>query len=304
MKRNRKKKCKYIVVIGIMLAVFCALGTGLFVYEKNSEEDRSCILTQYSDATGKQANCYTITKNGHLIIIDGGWVENAPALRQIIAENGNHVDAWFISHAHSDHVGAFNVICADPQGITIDTIYDSGFDYDFIREVGEPYDSMGLEPVNTYDNLTKNADNVIHLRRDDVIEVCGLKIQVFNAFDDIVKENIGTELDYQNNGSLCMKITNVEESFLYTGDMKYDMNTYLFATYGEALTGDYVQLSHHGNWGLNTEYYDLMDAKAYFADIPSEFYETHPIGELRQHLLQNGKDYYDYSMTPNSVELK
>ena len=298
------KKHKGIIVIGILAVILLVATAGIFVYKKRSGKDETCIVTQYSDATGKQANCYTITKDGHLIIIDGGWAENAPALRQIIAENGNHVDAWFISHTHSDHVGAFNVIYADPQGITIDTVYDSGFDYDFIREAGEPYDSMGLEPANTYDALTKNAENVVHLKRDDEFEVCGLKIRVFNAFDDIVKQNVGEQFDYQNNGSLCMKFTNIDESFLFTGDIKLDMNTYLFDTYGEAMSGDYVQLSHHGNWGLNTEYYDQMNAKAYFADIPSEFYETHPIGELRQHLLENGKTYYDYSMAPNSVELK
>ena len=297
-------KRKFIIIIAAIIVAACVLGTGIALYQKHNSEDDTCILTQYSDATGKQANCYTITKGGHLIIIDGGWAENAPALRRIIAENGNHVDAWFISHAHSDHIGAFNTIYADPQGITIDTIYDSWFDYDFIREVGEPYDSMGLEPANTYDSLTKNAENIVHLKRNDAFEVCGLKVRVFNAFDDVVKQYVGAELDYQNNGSLCMKFTNVDESFLFTGDIKYDLNTYLFDTYGESMSGDYVQLSHHGNWGLNTGYYDQMNAKAYFADIPSEFYETHPIGELRQHLLEEGKNYYDYSMAPNSVELK
>lgn len=142
------------------------------------------------------------------------WMaENAPALRKVIAQNGNHVDAWFISHTHSDHVGAFNVIYADPQGMTIDRIYDNGYDYEFIKEVGEPYDSMGLEPLETFHNLTKDADNIIHLRRDEELEVCGLRVHVYNAFDDIVKQNVGQDLDYQNDGSLCMKITNQDESF-------------------------------------------------------------------------------------------
>ena len=61
------------------------------------------------------------------------------------------------------------------------------------------------------------------------------------------------------------------------------MNKYLFETYGDELTGDYVQLSHHGNWGFGTEDYDRIIAKAYFADITPEFYESHPIGELHQH---------------------
>lgn len=291
----------------VMLIIIFLISINVIVImiKKQGAQDDTCIVVQYADVTGKQADCYTITKNGRLIIIDGGWTENAPALRQIIADHGNHVDAWFISHTHSDHVGAFNAIYADPQGITIDKIYDNGCDYDFIIEAGEPFDGEGVEPARTFYNLTKDADNVVHLERNEIFETCGLKFQVFNAFDDIVKQNVGDQLDYQNNGSLCMKITNVKESFLFTGDIKHDMNAYLFDTYGDALTGDYVQLSHHGNWGLYTEYYDLMDAKAYFSDITPDFYnDTFPINELRQHLLDEGKTYYDLGTAPNAVELK
>ena len=92
--------------------------------------------------------------------------------------------------------------------MTIDRIYDNGYDYEFIKEVGEPYDSMGLEPLETFHNLTKDADNIIHLRRDEELEVCGLRVHVYNAFDDIVKQNVGPDLDYQNDGSLRHMETN------------------------------------------------------------------------------------------------
>lgn len=241
---------------------------------------------------------------GICIVSDGGWADNADTLRQIIKENGNHVDAWIISHHHSDHVGAFNVIFAEPQGITVDTIYDNGYDYDFLQQAGEPFDRNGLEPLDTFYELTKDLSNVIHLKRNDEIEICGLDVKVYNAFDDVVIDNVGEQKDYQNNGSLCLKFTNKNESFLYTGDIKLDLNTYLFDTYGEELSGDYVQLSHHGNWGLSTEYYDLMDAKVYFADITPAFYEGYPLGELRQHILDNGKIYYDFGTAPNSFVLE
>ena len=148
---NRRK-----IVFSILLCVLVlgCIFVAVLMHNKTANQEKmntdGCIITQYSDATGRQANCYTITNNGHLIVIDGGWAENAPAIRKIIKKNGNHVDAWFISHTHSDHVGAFNVIYADPQGVTIDRIYDNGYDYEFIKEAGEPYDSMGLEPLKHF----------------------------------------------------------------------------------------------------------------------------------------------------------
>lgn len=292
------------IKIGLLFAFFLCVvvALGFLLTERKTTEEDECVITQYADVTGNVANCYTITKGDKLIIIDGGWAENAPALRDIIASHGNHVDAWIISHTHSDHVGAFNVIYADPQGITIDTIYDNGTDYDFMMTAGEPFDS--LEPLKTYHELTKDALNVVHLKRNEHLDICGLKVDVYNAFDDIMKERVGEQKDYQNNGSLCLKFTNKDESFLYTGDMKLDLNEYMMNTYGDQLNSSYVQLSHHGNWGLSADYYISMDAKAYFADIGPSYYQDFPIGELRQHILDSGKIYYDYGTAPNRISLK
>lgn len=292
-----KRRCLIgIIIIAIVIA---ALN-----FRDISSDETGCFVTQYADHTTDVANFYTIETNGKLIVIDGGWAENAENVRDVIAKHDNHVDAWIISHMHSDHVGAFNVIYADPQGITIDAIYDNGTDYEFIMEQGEPYDGQGTAPLQTYHELTVDNPKVVHLSRDDKLVICDLDVQVFNAFDDVVKEHVGESRDYQNDGALCLRFTNNEESFLYTGDMKLDMNDYMQSTYGAQLNSTYVQLSHHGNWGLYTEYYDSMDAKAYFADIGPSYYESHPIGELRQHLLDSGKQYYDYSTESNKVELK
>ena len=85
------------------------------------------ILMCYPDASGNQGEFFTLKnkKTGTFIVVDGGWAENTERVRQVIADNGNVVDAWFITHYHNDHVDAFNNIYQDPQGITIKKIYDS-----------------------------------------------------------------------------------------------------------------------------------------------------------------------------------
>ncbi len=86
-------------------------------------------ITQYSDDSGAQAMFYTITSDKKdLIIIDGGHTENAGKVRKVIEEYGNHVDIWILTHPHPDHIGAFNEIYAQPEGIEIDYIYDNGLD--------------------------------------------------------------------------------------------------------------------------------------------------------------------------------
>lgn len=262
------------------------------------------LITQFSDAGGEQANVYTLSTTDKLIIIDGGWIGNADNLRKIIATHDNHVNAWIISHPHRDHAGAFNTIYSDLQGITIDTIYDNDYDYAFIESVGEPYDDITI--LENFYALTANAENLVHLKRGDETNICGLTFHIYNAFDDIVKANVGDEGDYQNNASLCMKITNKNESFLYTADIKTNMNNYLYSTYGSMLNATYVQLSHHGNWGIEAEYYDQMQASVYFLDAPSTISDSpdFPASALKKHLLEQGKTVYDFTDAPHSVILK
>lgn len=40
---------------------------------------------------------------GGLIVVDGGWTENADYLLNQIKEKGGHVMAWLVTHPHSDH---------------------------------------------------------------------------------------------------------------------------------------------------------------------------------------------------------
>lgn len=262
------------------------------------------VVTQYPDATGVQAMFYTIANEDTLIVIDGGWAQNEAAVRKVIAGHGNVVDAWIVSHPHKDHAGAFNAIYANPQGITIKAVYDNGFDYDFIKSVGEPYDDINV--METYHALTKDAGNITHLRRGDVLDLCGLTLTVYNAFDDIVLNTVGDEKDYQNNASLLFKISSANSSILFCSDIKYDMNDYLLGTYGDALACDYVQTGHHGNWSFSNAFYEKTGAAVFFLDAPAEITEnpSFPASILKTDLLSQKKAVLDFSTAPNTVTLK
>ena len=120
-------------------------------------------LTSASDTIG---NSYVLkTAAGHLILIDGGMETNGDAakLRSYIKAQGNNkVDAWWFSHPHGDHIGAFLNIADDLQGITIDTIYYSRL-ADSIKEgraltdrFNKKLDEMSAAGVNVV-NLTLGA---------------------------------------------------------------------------------------------------------------------------------------------------
>ena len=78
-------------------------------------------VTQYgSDSDFQQSMFYTIKgSNGKLIVIDGGWDYDAKRVRDTIKKLGGKVNLWIITHPHPDHVGAFNQIFANPDGMWI-----------------------------------------------------------------------------------------------------------------------------------------------------------------------------------------
>ena len=272
---------------------------------QNYHLDTDYIITQYADATGQHASFYTIENSDYFLIIDGGWSENSDIVREVIAAHDNLVNAWIITHPHQDHAGAFNEIMADLQGITIEQIYDNGFDYEFIKNAGEKYDDLLV--MENYYQLTHTLDNVTHLKRNDIIDICGLTVEVLNSYDDIILSNIGGEQDYQNNASLMLKITNQTDSLLICSDIKYDMDPYLTENLSsETLSSTYVQCGHHGNWSLSEDFYNKTGAAIFLMDAPAGISESSnfPASTLKDNLEANGNTVFDFTTAPNRFVLK
>jgi beta-lactamase superfamily II metal-dependent hydrolase len=259
-------------------------------------------LTQYYDITGGQASFYTLTDNaGHLIVIDGGWADNAEYVRQTIRYYGNHVDLWILTHPHQDHIGAFNEIYANPDGITIDQIYDSPVDYDTVKNQ-EKWDDITV--FEKYLELTANAGNVTHLGRGDEFTALGLHFQVFNSYDENVTR---VSDDITNDSSLVFKVssTSGSVSVLFMGDIKYQMEDTLENLYGSQLDADYIQAGHHGNWSMSFEFYEAHAKKGILMDAPSWITtdSTYPAYELVNEIKSHGLDLYDHSTAPNRIAL-
>lgn len=312
MNKDTKTSVRKIWVFGALLVLSLMIISGFYLSESGKADSTGYkpdlsteyLVTQYPDATGVQGMFYTIENDDSFIIIDGGWAENADAVRKVISEHGNEVDAWIITHPHKDHAGAFNVIMKNPDGIVVHQIYDNGFDYDFIMAVGEPYDDITI--MEDYYALTKDATNVTHLKRDDVMDICGLTFSIYNAYDDVVLSNVGDECDYQNNAALLFKVSSEHSSMLFSSDIKYDMNDYLLANYGDAIVCDYVQTGHHGNWSFSDAFYEKTGASVFFFDAPADITENpdFPASALKDMLEAKNRTVLDFSTAPNTVTLK
>lgn len=264
-------------------------------------------ITQYGDDSGSQGQFYTITSaKGELIIIDGGNPGNADQVRRVIAENGNHVNTWILTHPHPDHIGAFNLIWQQPEDIQIDSVYAIDLNYDNYKALAQPWDDFSQ--FELFNQLMQNEERLHYVHTGDEWELAGLKIQVLNAYDSLVTDQYTTDL--ANDGSMMFKVTNKEESMLFCADVGVNMSDEIMSHYAEELSSDYIQMGHHGNGGLSSEFYQKVHPKVAFFDAPewlmhpeddSHGWTTPQNSELMESM---GAEVYYYATAPNQIELK
>ena len=57
-----------------------------------------------------------------LIVFDGGHAGEAEYLHEYLVGLGGHVSAWFLTHAHNDHVNAIFEILNQHDDVTVDRV--------------------------------------------------------------------------------------------------------------------------------------------------------------------------------------
>ncbi len=295
-------------IINAIIPAICLLMLILF-YHIWANHNPSWTLTQYPDMSGNQGLFYTIknNKSGELIVIDGGWEQNADAVRAAIKEQGNDkVDTWIVTHYHNDHVGAFNTIFADPQGIKIDKIYAPDIDEEVYHEIAKDWDMP--EYMDRFVELTKDDERLVHPNRSDVIEAAGLRIKFYNTYDDVLLDTVDKyEGDIPNNASLVFKVSGNEDSVLFFADAhSAEMAELFMKMYPDEMHADYVQLAHHGTNSLPRDFYLYIAPKTVLFDA-GEWLMNDPGHDAKDYAVffdDNNIKRYDYRTGINGFILR
>lgn len=177
------------------------------------------------------------TNDGKCIVIDGGWTYDANKLVSVIKQCGGTVDAWLITHADPDHIGALYEIMSGRYKINISAIYCSLANNEWYEE--QTPDTAYF--VKQFKERLKKY-NVKDTHKNDYIYVGSTKIYVLNDRYDMD--------DAVNNSSIVYKIFIGDLSILYLGDLAFNGGEKLLAeTPPYLLSSDIVQMSHHGQAG-------------------------------------------------------
>ena len=291
--------------------------SGLLETEKETENIRLCMIpdlmphtdgwkvTQYGDLFGDQELCYTITTDSGLVIVDGGWEYEVPRLRNIIAEYGNRVDAWILTHYHPDHISAFMEIYKDPQGIEIRKVYAPDF-----PSLEVLMENASWDDFSRFNEFMENEPPMVqYLHTGDIIDLLGMEMEIFSAYEDEIDQ---ISNDLMNDGSLVFQIRGTQNSMLFCGDAgsangNNKLSKRIKKRWGEKLKSDYMQMAHHGFGGLNRSFCELVDPISVFFDSPEWLLSGEYKLSCRKYLEwmeEKGKHIYTFYTTPNQILLR
>lgn len=223
----------------------------------------------------QQLSLVVKSKNGKVLVFDGGWGEDAPKLTSLIKELGGTVNYWFITHGDPDHVGALYEITADDDlmGIKIERIV-----YTFFKK--EIYSILGVEEpwfyealIDRFMNLSekKNVAILNDLSLDQIINIDDVKVRILNDTRHLYR----VDNYFDNNSSCCYKITMNDKSITVLGDIAKDASDLVLRlNTKDVLKSDILVLSHHGQDGAKKDLYEAIDPEICLWGTPDWLYEN------------------------------
>ncbi|MBQ8294985.1 MAG: MBL fold metallo-hydrolase [Clostridia bacterium] len=203
-------------------------------------------------------NSFIITsKSGKVVVIDGGHRFNAghliKRLKEITGEEKPHIDAWFLTHLHEDHINAFlEVMEKRADDVEVERIYHH-FTTDIAIQMREGQNCT-LTFLDFYRDLPKFKDKVTVVNVGNRIAVGEMDFEVLYTAGETLKVNSC------NNNSLVLKLTLAGKTAIFLADCEVEAGRILVQRYGESgkLKADICQMAHHGQCGVERAVYEAI----------------------------------------------
>ncbi len=204
----------------------------------------------------KQMMGYVVqSSDGKLLVVDGGNVVDGDALAQQILAISDHVDGWFITHYHVDHVGAV-VEVLRRYDITVGLMcYDfaDAANPDFIGDGDNPYIEIFNQTVR--ECSPEKIHSVRSCRRGDRFDFGDVQMTVLNDAYFGGDDNSG------NDSGIIFRMDTKGESVLFLGDMGWERGDKLLEDdwFAEQIRPcKVVQMAHHGQEGTTERFYRAL----------------------------------------------
>ena len=197
------------------------------------------------------------TKSGKLAVIDGGNHLDTDYLLEFlrsISQGKPVVEAWFLTHAHSDHVDAFLDIQREHAGeVDIRHVYYRFPDEGFIAA----YEPGDVHTIREWNDLLPRFERLcVPVEEGQRIQVEELLFEVLYIPDPAFTTNA------INNSSIVLRLTVDGQRVLFLSDLGVEAGEKLLASYGpEGVRATICQMAHHGQAGVAKTLYAAISPK-------------------------------------------
>ena len=189
---------------------------------------------------------------GTLAVFDGGYVCETEYLHEYLLGLGGHVDAWFLTHAHNDHVNALYDMLDKYSDITVGRVCYNFPSDEWLRTYDRGGEGIEMA-LNLRRALTEKHIPVDTVQAGDTYELGGLTVRVLRVPDEAITA------DPINNSSAVFRAEADGKSVIILGDLGVEGGRQLLSTVDPALIkADYCQLAHHGQNGVEREVYEAI----------------------------------------------
>ena len=224
------------------------------------------IGTTPKDNEAQNGECYMIRcEDGRFIIMDGGFSgndangsprNNAKRIYETLVKytpDGMKptIACWIFTHAHGDHVGAFN---------KFSTTYANRVDVD---QIVYNYPLLGLDDtpwpersdIRNRINIYFRDAEVVKAHTGQTFQYANVKMEMLYTVELLWPEKLTGTV---NNGSLVTRFYIYDQTMLMPGDMGPDANPVCIKYNGNYLKSDFYHVTHHGYSGGTNAFNKLV----------------------------------------------
>ena len=258
--------------IATSLTAACGLAFGMNSRAMSSllngeagKSGRSFTMWQIPSSTDTIGNSYVFrTDKGRIIVMDGGFEEEAGNLSELILKLGGTVEAWFISHPHRDHVGALSTILDDPdRKIKIKHVYHSRLtEEQIVQDPGKMDQGRCRKFYAALDAGVVPSDDI--QTPGEIYRFDNVRIKVLSVAQHDLLNNC------YNNSSMILRLWDRNISIVFLGDAGVECGDRALAgAYADDLNCDFMQMAHHGQSGCSHDFYKSVDFHACLWPTPT-----------------------------------
>lgn len=219
-----------------------------------------------------QGDAILLQASGEVMLIDAGDNATEKNLVQQLKDKGiSKIDYLIGTHPHADHIGG------------LDKVIDQ-------FEIGKIYMPKKSHTTKTYESVLTSIKNKGY-------KITAGKAGVTFTFGENIKVEMlsPTKEEYQdlNDYSIVMKVTNNEDSFIFTGDAEKEVEHELVAS-GVDLEADVLKLGHHGSsTSSSVEFVEAVNPEyaIILSGVDNKY--GHPHKETIDTLKSKGITYYN-----------